>query len=85
MDIMELLTNFGFPVMACGAMAYYVKYITDQHRLDRNSEHAQHKEEMQALTTALSNNTLALSQITDAVQTLKEEVRQLDRNFDRCE
>lgn len=72
MNIQELLMNFGFPCLCCGAMAYYVKYITDQHRTDRNLQMEVHKTEMMSMIDALNNNTIALTEIKDVVENLKE-------------
>lgn len=82
MNIQELLMNFGFPCLCCGAMAYYVKYISDQHRTDRNLQQEIHKTEMISMIEALNNNTIALTEIKDVVENLKEEVRENDRNCD---
>ena len=31
-DIVTIIQGVGFPIVMCGAMAYYVKYITDKNR-----------------------------------------------------
>ena len=61
----QIISTVGFPIAACGAMAYYVKYITDQNsaRMDKLNE--DHKQEMSSVTEALNNNTLALQHLTD--------------------
>lgn len=63
--ITQIISAVGFPIAACGAMAYYVKYITDQNsaRMDKLNE--DHKAEMSSVTEALNNNTLALQHLTD--------------------
>ena len=63
--ITQIISTVGFPIAACGAMAYYVKYITDQNnaRMDKLNEN--HKVEMNSVTEALNNNTLALQHLTD--------------------
>lgn len=65
--IISIISQFGFPVAGCICMAWYVKYITDQNssRLDKLNE--DHKEEMQKVTEALSNNTLALQHLSDLI------------------
>ena len=65
--IITLITTVGFPVVMCGAMAWYVKYITDQNRADIASERNQHDEEMKEITQAINNNTLALQKLTDII------------------
>lgn len=63
--ITQAISTVGFPIVACGAMAYYVKHITDLNsaRMDKLNE--DHKAEMNSVTEALNNNTLALQHLTD--------------------
>lgn len=63
-----LITTVGFPIVACGGMAWYVKYITDRNRDDLKEERAQHNEEMTKVTEALNNNTLAIQKLTDYIE-----------------
>lgn len=66
-DIIQLITTVGFPIVACGGMAWYVKYITDRNREDMKEERNQHDQEMQKVTNALNNNTLAIQKLTDYI------------------
>lgn len=50
--VSQLVTTIGFPIVMCGAMAYYVKYITDKQR-----------EERQQMVEAVNNNTLAIQKL----------------------
>lgn len=67
MDVIQIISQFGFPVAGCVAMAWYVKYITDQNnqRMDKLNE--DHKAEMDNVTKALTNNTLALQHLSDLI------------------
>lgn len=67
MDVINLISQFGFPVAGCVAMAWYVKYITDQNnsRMDKLNE--DHKKEIDQVTSALVNNTLALQHLSDLI------------------
>ena len=67
-DIVTIITTVGFPIVACGGMAWYVKYITDKNRDEMNAERAQHNEEMTKVTEALNNNTLAIQKLTDYIE-----------------
>ena len=49
----------------CGAMAWYVKDTSDKHREEVRQLNEQHNREMQQVTTALNNNTLALQRLCD--------------------
>lgn len=75
MDIITLIQTFGFPVAACAAMAWYVKYITDENNKRLDDLNRDHKEEVQSLSTALANNTLALQKLTDYLTRSEDELR----------
>lgn len=65
----SIITSIGFPIVACIAMALYVKYITDLQRTETKELNAQHTQEMLAfkdeMKDALNNNTLALQKLCD--------------------
>lgn len=65
MDIMALLGQYVFPVVACIAMAWYVKDQGDKNREQLDKIMEAHKTEIKEITTALNNNTLALQRLTD--------------------
>lgn len=61
-EISQLIVNFGFPIVACGAMAWYVKYITDKNY-----------NEIEKLKDTINNNTLALTKLVDFLKGVKNE------------
>ena len=63
--IVQIVTSLGFPIVCCGAMMYYVKYITDKNRDEVASLNADHKEEMLQIKDALNNNTMAIQRLCD--------------------
>lgn len=71
-EIMQAITTVGFPAVMCGAMCYYVKYITDKHRDEMDRVNANHTREMKEITTALNNNTLALTKLCERMDNLSE-------------
>lgn len=66
-DIVNIVTSVGFPIVACGAMGWYVKYISDRHSEEVQQLNKQHQEEMGQVTEALNNNTLALQKLCDKI------------------
>lgn len=66
-EIAQLVATVGFPIVMCGGMAYFVKYITDKHREERTMLNAQHYDEMKSVTDAVNNNTLALQHLCDTL------------------
>lgn len=79
---LQAITTVGFPIVMCGAMAWYVKYREDKSRAEisaLNNAHQeivlkineQHKQEISDMTTAINNNTLALTKLCEKLE--KEE------------
>ena len=66
-DIITIITTVGFPIVACGAMGWYVKYISDRHSTEVQQLNEQHQEEMKQVTEALNNNTLALQKLCNKI------------------
>ena len=56
--IITLIQSVGFPIVMCGLMAWYVKYITDKNREEIAQEREAHKQEMSQVITAINNNTI---------------------------
>ena len=76
MDVQALLqaiSMVGFPIVCCGVVMYFLKYVMDKNREDLNTLNAMHKTEMTEMTQAINNNTLALQKLCDK---LTIEVRQ---------
>lgn len=67
-NIVQLISTLGFPIVCCGAMAWYVKYVTDKEREERMKMQQEHKEEIAEVTTALNNNTLAIQKLCDKLE-----------------
>ena len=64
-QVTQMIMNVGFPIVMCGAMAWYVKDTTEKHREEVRQLNEQHNEEMQQVTVALNNNTLAIQKLCD--------------------
>lgn len=64
-EITQLITSVGFPIVACCAAAYYIKYISDKNREEVSELNKQHQEEMLKVTEAINNNTLVITKLCD--------------------
>ena len=53
-SVVTVISQVGFPIAMCLVMAWYVKYTNDQH-----------KEEIDKITEALNNNTLAVQKLCE--------------------
>lgn len=69
MDLATLLGSYAFPIVACIAMAWYVKDSSEKNRLATQELNKQHTNEMLAfkdeIKTALNNNTIALNRLCE--------------------
>lgn len=61
--IITLIQSVGFPIVMCGLMAWYVKYITDKNRQEITEEREAHKQEMSQIITAINNNTIVIEKL----------------------
>lgn len=55
--LIQLVGSLGFPIVACGALFW---------RMIKSDE--QHKEEMNKISDALNNNTMALMKLTEKLE-----------------
>lgn len=62
-DIVTLIQSVGFPIVMCGLMAWYVKYITDKNREQITAEREAHKQEMSEVVAAVNNNTVVIEKL----------------------
>lgn len=63
----NIISTLGFPIVMCGAMGWYVKYITDRNYEHLENQRKQHEEESEKMTTAITNNTSALIQLAERI------------------
>lgn len=64
-NIITLVSTIGFPIVMCGAMAWFVKYQMDANNAEVQSMREEHKEEISKVTEALNNNTIAIQKLVD--------------------
>ena len=67
-QIFSVIGQYAFPIVACVVMGWYVKYIQDNYRKDIADISIRHKDEMEKVTAALNNNTLAIQRLTDFIE-----------------
>ena len=61
--IASLISTLGFPIVACIGLGWYVKYQTDKNFETTKQMRQEHIEEMNKITEALNNNTIALQKL----------------------
>lgn len=67
-DVISMISTVGFPIVCCVCMGWYVKYITDKTREEITQLNDQHRQEMSEVTTAINNNTIALTKLCDKLE-----------------
>ena len=73
--LVQAVTSLRFPVVCCGAVMWYVKYLTDANRAEIDDINMQHREEMQQITQAVQNNTEALIRLTEKLTAAGDDMK----------
>lgn len=68
--VVQLISTVGFPIVMCGAMGYYVKYLNDTHKEEINKINDEHKDEVDKLTTTIENNTIVMEKLSAKIDTI---------------
>lgn len=72
MDILTLIGQYAFPMVACIAMAWYVKDQGDKNREQLKDIRNEHTAEMKEVTNAVNNNTLVIQRLVDFMEEKKK-------------
>lgn len=73
--ISQFIQTVGFPAVCVLGMGWYVKYVTDQHHEEIQKLNDDHKKEMDEVTKALNNNTIAMQKLTDYIMMGKDDLK----------
>lgn len=71
-EILQIIGSYGFPILACCAIAWYFNKINENYRNDLKELNASHKEEVKAMTEAIANNTLVVQKLVDSLDDIKK-------------
>lgn len=63
--VLQAITTVGFPIVCCGVLMYYVKYMRDKDTEMMADIMARHTEEVNTMSAALNENTLVLQKLCD--------------------
>jgi hypothetical protein len=72
-EILTAIATVGFPIVACIALFYYIYKQAERH-----------KDEINTLTTALNNNTIVLSKLSEKIDVLTQ-IRRDEQNEKRSD
>lgn len=67
-SVLQAIATIGFPIVACIGIAWFFNKVNENYRQDIKELSLQHKEEMQAMTEAVTNNTMALQKLIDKIE-----------------
>lgn len=67
-NLVNLVGSYGFPIVACILMGWYIKHTTDNNREDIRKIQEEHKEEVTEMTKAINNNTLVIQKLIDRLE-----------------
>ena len=70
--ILQVIGSYGFPIVACCALAWYFNKINENYRNDLKELNANHKEEVKTMTDAIANNTLVIQKLVDSLDDIKK-------------
>ena len=68
MDIISLVGNYAFPVVACIAMAVYLSKMNQNYREDINALNENHKNEYKEMINTINNNTQIMKELVDLIK-----------------
>lgn len=63
--IMSAISSLGFPIVACIAIAWYFNKVNENYRNDIKEINNQNREQLDKLTEAISNNTVAVARLVE--------------------
>lgn len=69
---LTVLGNYVFPIAACCAMAFFVKYMYDQTNARIDKLNDQHKNEVDTLSEVIKNNTIAIEKINTLIERIEK-------------
>lgn len=73
MDIVEIIQTLGFPIACCLGMGWYLKYTTDKNDAKIDKLNDTHNKALEKITTALNNNTVALTKLAERLGGAEED------------
>lgn len=65
MDMVQVISQLGFPIAACCAMGWYVKYITDKNAKQLDEIRKSHEAAENTIKEAIINNTIVMTKLCE--------------------
>ena len=69
LEIIEsLISNLGFPIIMVFVACYYIKYLTDNHKVEVQDLNKQYNEQIERMNEILKNNTEVMIELKTFIQ-----------------
>jgi hypothetical protein len=72
MDWLQLIGSYAFPIVACAAIGWFVKYLIDRNREDLKEMQKQHSDETKALREEMSEMNKTLTELVIIMKNKEE-------------
>lgn len=66
--IVNSISALGFPIVMCLCLAWFVYFIYNKNQEEIEKMNLMHREEMEKITEALNNNTIALTKLCEKME-----------------
>ena len=73
-ELMQIISNMGFPIAACVALFIMLQKVT-----------VSHKEEMDKMSEALDRMNAGIQAVSDAVATLRDSIQEIQKRIEDIE
>ena len=64
-EVVQIISTLGFPIAMCVGACIFIKYQFDSNNKNMEELRKEHKEEVEKMTTAITNNTIALTKLIE--------------------
>ena len=64
-EVSTLISTFGFPIVCCLILMYYVFKLNETHKQEVNEIMKEHKDEVNKMTEAINSNTLVMTKLLE--------------------
>lgn len=72
MDVVNLISNVGFPMACVIVMGWFIKYLSDTNRKEREATRKEYANEVKELRKTLENNNMILQGLKELIASMKE-------------
>lgn len=68
----QLIQSLGFPIVVCGALAWYIVYRENKNTEEKKAMEESHQTALADVKEAIANNTLVMQQLADKIDCMNK-------------